>query len=50
MKRAIPIVLAVGLAATWVGCESATESETPSATAADTAGTTLVSLSVPNMT
>ena len=54
MKRVSSMVLALGLATTWIGCQSETESTVPSAgsSARDSATSefTLVSLKVPNMT
>ncbi len=54
MKRVFSVVLASGLAATWIGCESATESIAPttgsSSSDSATSEFTLVSLELPNMT
>ena len=48
MKQILPLLLATGLAATLVGCQSATESDATSSSV-DPADFTLVTLKVPNM-
>ncbi len=54
MNRIIPVLFAAGLAATWVGCNTATDSSvaTVPAGAGQSSSTdyTLVTLKVPNMT
>ena len=54
MKRIVPTLLAVGLAVTWTGCQSATDSEvavtSADATQFPASDYTLVTLEVPNMT
>jgi hypothetical protein len=53
-QRVYSVVLVSGLAATWIGCQSATESTalTAGSSASDSATSefALVSLKVPNMT
>ena len=54
MKRVFSVVLVSGLAASWVGCQPATETTAPSsdsiASDSVTSEFTLVTLKVPNMT
>ena len=54
MKKGLHMLLALGLAVAWVGCQSETEKKSPSAQAESseptTIGAVLVNLKVPNMT
>ena len=59
MKKFVSVLLVTGLAATWVGCGSATDSEVTDSEVTDSEvtgmgessepGVTLVTLKVPNM-
>ncbi|MEZ6104364.1 MAG: hypothetical protein R3E01_35950 [Pirellulaceae bacterium] len=55
MKRVLMVLLATGVAATWLGCQQAPSSSTAqssgtSSTDSEAGNYTLVNLSVPNMT
>jgi hypothetical protein len=52
MKSVLPVLLTAGLAVTWLGCGSATDSNPPTTAGGDVdaANLTLVTLDVPNMT
>lgn len=49
MKNFVSVLVVTGLVATWVGCESATDSDVVGADASSEPGVTFVKLKVPNM-
>jgi hypothetical protein len=49
MKKFVSVLLVTGLAATWVGCGAATDSEVTEVGESSEPGVTLVTLKVPNM-
>ena len=54
IRQTAPLLLATGLTAIWIGCQSATESDVTEQTAGSSQSATsdlsLVTLKVPNMT
>lgn len=49
MKNVMSVLLVTGLAATWVGCQSANDSKVIPGDESSESGVTLVTLKVPNM-